>query len=433
MGMSGISSKGVVGGRNSRRDAQIRVGRQMGSFSLWTKTTMSDPHLPLDVLGYIIDFLHDEPEVLKECCLVAKSWVPCARKYLFADIQFRTDNDFKSWKKVFPNPSNSPARYTRTLLVGCPKVATVVDADEGARIQAFFHAVRSVVRGDPTRPNNPVDLIPFHGFSPILESLRVFSNTLPISQVFDLISSLPVLKNLTLVTNGVDVVDVLTPGVPMTVVQPPTSPAFTGTLDLTVFKGMGSTTRHLFSLPKGLHFRKLALSWIHEEDIQWIVALVAGCSDTLECLTVTCYVYRTLTSFPCLAFHSPSLVGDSSTASIGLSKVTKLRHAVFLPTTLYVEWIALTLQTVTSEHRDLRQISIHAPYGPKTRARPGVTVRQVVGEQIYRLWLDLDHLLVQLWESRSIRSDAVSTSHHERRYIECLLPEITKRGVAGLV
>ncbi|KAF9642569.1 hypothetical protein BDM02DRAFT_3078319, partial [Thelephora ganbajun] len=65
-----------------------------------TQTTMSNPHqvhLPPEIFDYIVDFLHDTPETLKQCCLVSKSWVPRTRKYLFADIEFFTESDLEAW------------------------------------------------------------------------------------------------------------------------------------------------------------------------------------------------------------------------------------------------------------------------------------------------------------------------------------------------
>jgi hypothetical protein len=61
-------------------------------------------------------------------------------------------------------------------------------------------------------------------------------------------------------------------------------------------------------------------------------------------------------------------------------------------------------------------------------------VREEVGEAGYGEWLDLDRLLVQLWESRRIRLMAAFTKGQDMRSsIECLLPEITKRGMIDLV
>ena len=55
-------------------------------------------------------------------------------------------------------------------------------------------------------------------------------------------------------------------------------------------------------------------------------------------------------------------------------------------------------------------------------------------------WLDLDHLLVQFWESRSIRPKVVCPIPKEGKQsacmgdsIGCLLPEIVGRGIINLV
>jgi len=77
---------------------------------------MSNPHLPPEILDYTVDFLHDKPATLKQCCLVSKSWVPRTRGHLFASISFDFILDIEAWKKTFSNPENSPAiipvRYT---------------------------------------------------------------------------------------------------------------------------------------------------------------------------------------------------------------------------------------------------------------------------------------------------------------------------------
>jgi len=97
----------------------------------------------------------------------------------------------------------------------------------------------------------------------------------------------------------------------------------------------------------------------------------------------------------------------------------------------------MELRTITPKHQDLQQISIYLPYyAILTEAKPNA--RQIVGEVIYRQWLDLDHLLVQFWESRSIRPRVVCwiSTREElalRNFIECLLPEITRRGIVDLL
>ena len=71
---------------------------------------MSNPHrhLPPEILDSVIDLLHDEPETLKQCFLVSKSWVPRTRRHLFAYIKFRSASDLRSWKKAFPDVADSP-------------------------------------------------------------------------------------------------------------------------------------------------------------------------------------------------------------------------------------------------------------------------------------------------------------------------------------
>ena len=59
-----------------------------------------------------------------------------------------------------------------------------------------------------------------------------------------------------------------------------------------------------------------------------------------------------------------------------------------------------------------------------------------IGEQVFRQWFDLDRLLLRLWESHSIRTEAVGSSTVDtedvRAAFRCLLPEMTKRGVMDI-
>ena len=229
--------------------------------------------------------------------------------------------------------------------------------------------------------------------------------------------------------------DVIDFGAPLRVVQL-TSPAFTGTLNLTVFRGMGPTARRLLALPNGLRFRELMLTCLHEEDLQWIAALAVGCSDTLERLAVTCHLHSMFVSSSGSTCSSPSFVDDSSPTPIDLPKATKLRNASFVPAFLNVKWITLALQTITPKHRDLRLICIHLP-SDRVFTGTSLNARQIIGGGVYSQWLTLDRVLVQLWESRSVRPKITYIPSPEKKEIrelmECLLPEMTKRGIIDLV
>ena len=250
---------------------------------------MSDPHrshLPLEILDSIIDLLYDRPEILKQCCLVSKLWVPRTRKYLFADINILTSGDLEAWKKAFPDPSRSPAHHTHTLTIACAPAIMPAGAEEDGWIQTFSSVVSLALDTSQYSGESEISFTPFHQFSTSLRSLRVTSTLLPQSQVFDLIHSLPLLEDLALDGRHVwasndDEFD----GPPT--VLPSTSPTFTGTLELILRQGGTGIVRQLLDLLNGLHFRKLKLLWREEEDFRWIVQLVVACSDTLEHVDIT--------------------------------------------------------------------------------------------------------------------------------------------------
>lgn len=92
-------------------------------------------------------------------------------------------------------------------------------------------------------------------------------------------------------------------------------------------------------------------------------------------------------------------------------------------------WITLALKTLTPNHRDLHQISIYIHVNRFLKTRLAM-------EEIHRQWADLDHFLVQLWESNAIHTRVIYRLKGEKEARECvrgLLPEMTKRGTVELV
>jgi hypothetical protein len=60
-------------------------------------------------------------------------------------------------------------------------------------------------------------------------------------------------------------------------------------------------------------------------------------------------------------------------------------------------------------------------------------IKQIIGETDSGQWLDIDRLLVQLWESRSIRPKVMCTAKKDMGdRIGSLLPEVTERGIIDL-
>ena len=239
---------------------------------------------PPELLDEIVNFLYYSRDTLKSCCLVSKSWIPRSRTHLFACISFRTVEGVESWKTTFPDPSTSPARYTRTLLIECPWAVTAAATEEGGWIQTFscvVHLEMDLGRANSGDLANPC-LVPFHGFSPVVKSLHLSHIPLPLPPIFYLISSFPLLENLSLLTHvGISSNDGSDRQVATT--QPLSTPVFTGSLRV---DRVNHVITQLLSMPGGLHFRKLDLSWIDENDIPSTTSLVKSCRSTIEFLRV---------------------------------------------------------------------------------------------------------------------------------------------------
>jgi hypothetical protein len=247
---------------------------------------MSDPHLPAEMLDHVVDHLHDTQDALRNCCLVSKSWVPRTRRHLFADVRFYTIKSMQSWKEAFTDPSTSPACYAKILFVGHPEVVTVADGEIGGWITCFSRVVRLEVVSS-TYDASATPLAPFRGLSPVIKSLLVNIPVLPTSQVSNFILSFPLLEDLAVITSwdapidDGDGSDRL-----LSAAQPPNSPTLSGSLELYLGNEVMHFIRRLLSLPDGIHFRKLTLTWLHEGDHLLTMALIEGCSRTLESLDI---------------------------------------------------------------------------------------------------------------------------------------------------
>jgi len=250
---------------------------------------MPNPQLPAEMLDNIVDFLHGTKLALRNCCLVSKSWIPRTRKHLFADIRFFCPARLRLWKKTFPDPSTSPAYYTKTLIIGCPHIITVADAETGGWITGFSRVVDFGIGGR----GFTVTFVPFHGFSSVIKSLRVSFTVLSPPQIFNLILSFPLLEDLTVIADGrvMAINDDGSDGLSTAAAQLSSLPTFTGSLELPVRGGIKAIAPRLLSLPGGIRFRKLTLGWFDEENLSLIVGLVAECVNTLESLDITCYFH----------------------------------------------------------------------------------------------------------------------------------------------
>ena len=124
---------------------------------------MPAPHLPPELLDHIVELVCDSQLVLRNCCLISKSWIPPTRRHLFANIRFDTVERLRSWKETFPDPSTSPAHYTKNLIIDCIQAVTVTDAEEGRWVRGFSSVVRLGLSGKSRHTDGSmISLLPFH-------------------------------------------------------------------------------------------------------------------------------------------------------------------------------------------------------------------------------------------------------------------------------
>ena len=114
---------------------------------------------------------------------------------------------------------------------------------------------------------------------------------------------------------------------------------------------------------------------------------------------------------------------------INLSKAIKLKQLEFTHISDYdisVTWITTALGTITSEHRDFHEVLIHTQSHFIGIDDP-VSAKQAFGEGVYEQWMDLDRVVVQLWELYGVRTKLLCSSPHARG-VGILFPEATKSG-----
>ena len=258
---------------------------------------MSYP-FPPEIHDLIVDFLHDERTALNACCLVSKSWIPRARCHLFAHIELGAQPRIRQWITTFPDPSNSPAHYTRSLTIHGSLTAFRL-------FVSWIQAFSSIVQLHLDMDSEPYFLVPFYGLSHALKSLRLdYRTPLPPSEIFGFVCSFPLLEDLSLAPLC-DTTTAYEWSVPST------SPKFTGTLGVRTSYGINSVVRCLVELPDGLRFTRMVL-FFDSGDAGLVTNLVSKCSETVESLRMCCLVTRELSSLA-------SAIGQRLTTTCGHS------------------------------------------------------------------------------------------------------------------
>lgn len=257
---------------------------------------MSNHYLPPEMLDHIVGFLRYNTPKLKECCLLSKSWIPRTRKYLFACIRLDLKGNLELWKKAFPDPAESPARYARILLIGALR-----DKEERRYIEAFslieelhvFPGLACSPSGS-TAVERAFSLIPFDNFTTSLKTIVVIVIPIPSLEIINIILRLPLPENLTLHCgnfsyNHYNFYDEDSDDKPdgLPTLSHESTTALTGTLNLNSCHSVSLALCHILNMPRGLRFRGLRLSRLIALDLALVTELVMACSDTLEHLDFT--------------------------------------------------------------------------------------------------------------------------------------------------
>ena len=232
--------------------------------------------LPQEIFDLIIEQLCEEQATLKICCLVSKSWVARAQRHLFARVKFAVEPPVESWMKAFPDPSNSPAHYTRDLSICDTRIVYAATTIAQPWIRTFCNVERLTVKttgwGDMR-----ISLIPLCALSPTLKYLCLSYGNISSSEIFNLIYSFRSLEDLVLMPIGEGETD--------TPVLPSMPPKFIEAFYLSTGLGLEFGARRPFALPGGLHFNKIVMDCL-TDDIGPAAGLLSACCNTRESLTI---------------------------------------------------------------------------------------------------------------------------------------------------
>ena len=181
----------------------------------------------------------------------------------------------ESWIQTFPDPSNSPACYTRSLhLWGFEVVATAI-SDARPSVHSFNNTVDLQV--ETMGPDDlRISFTQLHGLSPTLKSLDLSCSYPPLSEVLNFVCSFPLLEELSLFS--VELGRRPTSGM--------ISHPYRNSPDPHSLSGGNRDVTRKLLLPDCLRLSKIrVLSPIEYADLT--NELVSLCSDTLESLCIS--------------------------------------------------------------------------------------------------------------------------------------------------
>lgn len=121
---------------------------------------------------------------------------------------------------------------------------------------------------------------------------------------------------------------------------------------------------------------------------------------------------------------------DPAAGPIDFSKAIRLKELSFDFQRFGDVFIAMALGTLTPKHTDFQKVTILVP---SVLVDESIGIRQSIGDEVYNQWMDLDRVLVRLWESNAIQTQVIYRATGGRGHIEALFPEMSKRGAVEMV
>ena len=297
--------------------------------------------LPQELLDEIMGYLADDYASLRRCSMAAGIFVPSCRRYLFRRVVFRSHN-LPTWKSTFPDPSTTPATYTREIRIHlAPDTPTKL-----AEYMPYFSNVRDLTLiGGRCETHEWVSNI---GRLPAsIRSLTMKFVSVTNAQVLGIMGQLPNLDDFSLFTfkgSGFpDGAGEILRG------------RYGGKLELLLMDDFhASVVRSLLQAPEGLGFKSVKAFCNAGDDFSVYADLVAACQETLTNLDISVSAEGNTLSetvlVPMRVLTTPVaiIIPGKDARTLDLSRHNSLEHLSFSLLSNFASccWLSAALSTV---------------------------------------------------------------------------------------
>ncbi|KAF9482679.1 hypothetical protein BDN70DRAFT_874670 [Pholiota conissans] len=147
-----------------------------------------EKQLPTELLMTILNFIHDDKETMRTCCIVSKSWLPCARYFLITNKFSLTELNVGRFISLLSSPHATIGAYIYHLAIHTQQYSILLDQSlsfindatsvnwmrPALSISACLHYIRAcsanTLRSLTLHDIGPLSLTDFGTLSPLLRS-----------------------------------------------------------------------------------------------------------------------------------------------------------------------------------------------------------------------------------------------------------------------